>query len=178
MIVFFPSLILVTLFRRSKPRHPRTVSPVAEAISRVKQEKTSAQPVPSQPKSCSERFYFPWWCLIVAYVLSFIVAGVCLAFVVIYGISYGDDKVRRWLGSIVIGFFSSIFFTQPLKVLALVILFYLCCRRKSQAEVFIEEEDPIEDFTVSTTDAHKKFPVNSFFSKRNFSSTLLRPFLR
>ena len=170
VIVFFPSLILVTLFRRSKPRHPRTLSPVAEAIGRVKRSKSSAQPAPSQPKSCNERFYFPWWCLIVAYLLSFIVAGVSLAFVVIFGISYGDEKVRRWLGSIAIGFFSSIFFTQPLKVLSLLILFYMCCRRKSRAEVFIDEEDPIEDFTVATTDAHKKFPVNSFSSSRKTKS--------
>lgn len=160
VIVFFPSLILVTLFRRTKARHPRTISPVTEAINRIKRERMMSKPVQSSPKTFSERFYFPWWCLIVAYVLSILVGGVCIAFIVIHGISYGDDKVRRWLASIVIGFFSSIFLTQPLKVLTLALLFYMCCRRKSHAEAFIEEEDPIEDFTVSTIDADKKFPVN------------------
>ena len=107
----------------------------------------------------NKKFFFPWWCIIVAYVLSFIIAVVCLGFTAIRGFQYGDDKVRRWLGSILVGLFSSILLTQPLKVLSLALLFSFFCRRKSQGETFIEEEDPIEDFTVSTIDAHRKFPV-------------------
>lgn len=41
----------------------------------------------------------------------------CASFIIIArGIEYGDEKTQRWLISILTGFFSSIFLTQPIKV--------------------------------------------------------------
>lgn len=74
---------------------------------------------------------------------------------------YGNVRVGQWLGSIVTGFFASIFLTQPLKVISLALLFMCFCRKQNNVEAFIEEEDPIADFTVSAEDARRKFPVRS-----------------
>jgi hypothetical protein len=86
-----------------------------------------------------------------------------VAFILIKSVGYGDSDTRKWLGSVLTSFCASVLFTQPLKVLSLAVLFMCFCRKKSQVEAFIEHEDPIEDFTVSTTDAHRKFPVKLFF---------------
>ena len=59
---------------------------------------------------------FPWWFKIFAYLLSFAFAGVSLFFVIIKGIEFGDEKVQKWLTSLIISFFTSLLLTQPLQV--------------------------------------------------------------
>jgi hypothetical protein len=149
LIIIFPSLLLVTLFRRSKTRHPRTVSSVGETIQNIRTKKSKKE----------NKFLLPWWCLILAYILSFLMVSTSIVFILIRSAEYGDVIVRQWLGSIITSFCASVLLTQPLKVLLLALLFMCLCRKKSQADAFIEHEDPIEDFTISTTDAHRKFPV-------------------
>ena len=62
------------------------------------------------------RLTFPWWCVFLAYGLSFILAVTSIFFIIARGIEFGDLKTRQWLTSIVAGFFSSVFLSQPLKV--------------------------------------------------------------
>ena len=59
---------------------------------------------------------FPWWCKIIAYILSHILMAASSALVIIKGIEFGDQMVGKWLTSLLIAFLSSIFLTQPLKV--------------------------------------------------------------
>ena len=59
---------------------------------------------------------FPWWFKIIAYILSFSFSITSLFFIIVKGITFGDDKVRKWLTSLVISFLTSIFLTQPLQV--------------------------------------------------------------
>jgi hypothetical protein len=62
------------------------------------------------------RLTFPWWCLFIAYGLSFIFAGISIFFVIVRGIEFGDLKTQKWLTSLASGFFSSILLIQPIKV--------------------------------------------------------------
>jgi hypothetical protein len=62
------------------------------------------------------RLTLPWWCLFVAYGHSFLLVGVSIFFIIARSIEFGDLITQKWLRSVVIGFFSSICFTQPLKV--------------------------------------------------------------
>ena len=62
-------------------------------------------------------FKLPWWFKIIAYLLSFIFAGVCLFFIIIQGISFGNEKVQKWLTSLLVSFLTSVLLTQPLQVL-------------------------------------------------------------
>lgn len=64
----------------------------------------------------------PWWCKIVAHVLSFLIILVCSFFMAIFGIQMGNEKVTEWLTSFCSSLFSSIFLTQPIKVLLLLLL--------------------------------------------------------
>lgn len=59
---------------------------------------------------------FPWWCLIIAYILSYFAIGVSILFIIARGIEFGDEKTQKWLTSILTGFFSSIIITEPIKV--------------------------------------------------------------
>ncbi|CAF3361707.1 unnamed protein product [Rotaria sp. Silwood1] len=164
-ITFIPSLLLVALFRRSKPRRPRKISPVGEAIQNIGAHKPAKKTKLLSIESKEKKIFFPWWCLILAYVLSFLMVSTSVFFIIVRSVQYGDSKTRRWLGSILASFCASVLLTQPLKVLALALLFMCLCRKKSQAEAFIEQEDPVEDFTISTEDAHRKFPSKSILAK-------------
>ena len=63
-------------------------------------------------------------------------------------IEFGDLKTQKWLTSLVTGFFSSILFSQPIKVVCLTI-FFACFARRSlkdddrEAEGYIDEDESI-----------------------------------
>ncbi len=61
-------------------------------------------------------FSLPWWFRIVAWVLLWTVTLVCVVFVTFYGISFADEKCRKWLSSFFISLFTSVLLTQPIKV--------------------------------------------------------------
>ncbi len=101
-----PSLLLVQLFRRIKQRdsNQRKVSSINNEI----------------PKSKDKRkiycITFPWWCIFVAYGLSILLVGVSTLLIIARSIELGDLETQKWLTSVLIGFFSSICLSQPLKV--------------------------------------------------------------
>jgi len=88
LLSLIPSLLLVQFFRR------------------IRQSS-------SHRKHC---LTFPWWCLYLAYALSFISVGVSIFFIVVRSIELGDLTVQKWLTSIIAGLFSSNFLTQPTQV--------------------------------------------------------------
>ena len=62
-------------------------------------------------------FLLPWWFKIIGYIFSFIIVGVSCFFIAIKGILLGDETVQKWLTSFVSSIFSSVFVTQPIKVI-------------------------------------------------------------
>ena len=117
LCVFPPSLLLVQLFRRIKRRRTR----ISKLKRVLKENDLSIEENTTHEKLIKKSikvkdFKFPWWFKIVAYMISYVFAGVSLFFVVIKGIEFGDDKVTKWLSSLIISFVSSILLTQPLKV--------------------------------------------------------------
>ena len=107
LILVPPTILLVQLFRRVKPRRSHLYK--LKTILNTKE----ANCVKKKP---SFELRFPWWFKIVAYVISFVFAGVSLFFVIARGIEFGDAKVTKWLTSLIISFFSSVLITQPLQV--------------------------------------------------------------
>ena len=53
--------------------------------------------------------------------LSFSIAFVSIFFIIIQGISLGDDKVKKWLSSMFISVFTSVFIMQPIQVFLIII---------------------------------------------------------
>jgi hypothetical protein len=63
-------------------------------------------------------------------------------FIIVRGIEFGDLKTQKWLTSILTGFFSSIFLTQPIKIICLAIFFACFCRNSHDEK---EESEYIDD---------------------------------
>jgi hypothetical protein len=115
LLSLIPSLLLVQLFRRIQPRtsDQQKLAAVYAAI-RPTDESVMSESRHSKKKRCE--WMFPWWCIFVAYALSLIMVGMSILFIIARGIEFGDVKTQKWLVSLVIGLFSSILITQPLKV--------------------------------------------------------------
>ena len=62
-------------------------------------------------------FAFPWWCLIIAYILAYLFIAISIFFIIVRGVEFGDEKTQKWLTSILTGLFSSVIVTEPIKVI-------------------------------------------------------------
>ena len=116
------SLFLVQFFRRIRPHR---VSPH------------------NQMKRSKSRLMFPRWCIFIAYGISFLLILTSIFLIIARGIEFGDEKSREWLTSILSGFFSSLFLSQPLKIFALAIFFTFFFRNRTNDEEFLDA-NPIE----------------------------------
>mgnify|MGYP000026507469 FL=1 len=67
-------------------------------------------------KGKKKKCELPWWFVIVGWVLLYLTILVSAAFVTFYGIMFQDIKCKKWITSMLISFFTSVFFTQPIKV--------------------------------------------------------------
>ena len=85
---------------------------------------------------------FPWWCVYIAYALSFVIIVISIFFIIIRGIEFGDLKTQQWLTSILTGIFSSVLFTQPIKIVCLAMFFAFFCRNLKDTK---EENEYIDD---------------------------------
>ena len=115
LLAVIPSLLLVQLFRRLRPRHKR-ISPLGQALHKINASlgRNGVEEKTENKSKCSLRF--PWWCIFIAYGLCVMLVGMSILFIIARGIEFGDLKTQQWLGSILTGFFSSVLLTQPLKV--------------------------------------------------------------
>jgi hypothetical protein len=133
-----PSLLIVQFFRRIRPR---------QQIPTLYQIKSSTQ-FSNPVKKKAFQVTFPWWCLFIAYILSFLIIVVSIFFIIVRGIEFGDLKTQKWLTSIVTGFFSSVFLTQPIKIVCLAIFFICFCRNSNDEK----EEVDINQFEIDQDD--------------------------
>ena len=83
-----------------------SVADLAEAVEREE----------GASKKKKKKFELPWGFTIVAWVLLWASVLTAAAFVTFYGVSFGDEKCKKWITSLLVSFVASIFITQPLKV--------------------------------------------------------------
>jgi len=149
LIVFPPSFLLVQLFRRSKRRETRItrlrntllgIQNKSMLSTNDSSDKYKVERSNNEKKKQKKELKFPWWTKIIAYVLSFIFAAMCIFFIIMQGISFGDDKCTKWLTSIMVSFITSILLTQPIQV-ALVALFFVTIFRKSDEKNDLEADE-------------------------------------
>ncbi len=128
LLSLFPSLLIVQLFQRLRPRQ-QSLSPLQQALINLNRRQST---INNNVKSKQSKFSLPWWWIFITYGLCLLLVGLSIFFIIIRGIEFGDLKTQKWLTSILAGFFSSIFLTQPLKVLSLAIFFACLCRHKNE----------------------------------------------
>ena len=117
VLLFLPSIFLVMFFRRIRRRRSLfQISPILQTLSQLRSIEISTAYNRTKKKKAK---LLPWWCLFIAYGLSFIMIIVFMLLIIARGIELGNVKTQKWLGSLIIAFFSSVLFTQPIKVCAL-----------------------------------------------------------
>ena len=159
LIIFPVNFILITLFRKSRPRKLRK-SRVQEALESIPQRSASMADINMRVKSSMSmqrpgssflmdagksgrpdsamstninmadqqladskkktKCQLPWWFVIVGWILLYAAVLVSAAFVTFYGIQFQDIKCKKWITSMIISFITSIFFTQPIKVMPII----------------------------------------------------------
>lgn len=120
MVIFPPSFILVQLFRRSKRRSSTNKTDIQreklDIEKQVAKSSNSGGDGGDGKKKKKPPLKLPWWCKIIAYIMSLAICGVCSFFIIVQGVQFGDEKVGKWLTSLVMSFVTGVFLTQPAQV--------------------------------------------------------------
>jgi len=138
LLALVPSLLIVQFFRRIRAR--QQISPLEQAMKKLNPSISFRKKTKK-----SSIFTFPWWCLYIVYFLSIFIMLISMFFILVRGIEFGDVKTQQWLTSILCGFFSSIFFSQPLKIILLALIFSFFCRNRNADK---EEQEYIDEFDL------------------------------
>ena len=93
---------------------------------------------------------FPWWCRIIAMIMSYACMIVSIFFIIVRGLEFGNDKVTKWVTSLVISFITSVFLTQPIQALGMAVILAIIFRKFSE-----DLEDDREDDGKSLNDYAK-----------------------
>ncbi|XP_063800319.1 polycystin-1-like protein 2 [Pseudophryne corroboree] len=101
--------------------------------------------VPSLParrppqKQEIKRKRLPWWFLLIGWSLLISISVVSTYFTMMYGFLYGKQSSIRWIISMALSLFQSIFILQPLKVVGFAVFFALVLKKVDE-----EEEDLLD----------------------------------
>uniref|UniRef100_A0A8C5SYB1 Polycystin 1 like 2/pseudo n=1 Tax=Laticauda laticaudata TaxID=8630 RepID=A0A8C5SYB1_LATLA len=117
----------------------------SQAVRQVRHMKLNSPPHLLHPKLTSKGL--PWWFVFVGWFLVVLTSGVSGFFTMLYGLHYGKDNSIKWLISMAISFFESLFITQPLKVLGFAAFFALVLKKVEQED----EENTSIDGPLSVT---------------------------
>ncbi|KAF6032999.1 hypothetical protein EB796_008701 [Bugula neritina] len=115
----------------------------------------------------------PWWCRGLAWMLLWLSVITCAVFVFLYSLEFGNEKTSKWLTSMLIAFLSSVFITQPIKVVIMAIIFSLLIKAPhSEEEQLNDEEDLVLSYDEQYfgCDSH-----TSHHAVRSFEPFTIRP---
>ena len=63
-----------------------------------------------------KKYPLPWWCIIIAWILSILCILCGAVFCTFYSLEWGKQKSEEWLSSLLLSFFQSAIVVQPIKV--------------------------------------------------------------
>ncbi|XP_067158982.1 polycystin-1-like protein 3 [Apteryx mantelli] len=109
----------------------------------------------------------PWWFVFIAWFLVAATSGVSGFFTMLYGLHYGKENSIKWLISMAISFFESLFITQPLKVLGFAAFFALVLKKVEQED---EENTAIDGSLSAPGDSNPLFGA-----RRDSRSNIYQP---
>ncbi|XP_015245063.1 PREDICTED: polycystic kidney disease protein 1-like 2 [Cyprinodon variegatus] len=87
-----------------------------------------------QKKKQQRKGLLPWWFIFVGWLLIIGTSFVSGYFTMLYGLKFGKERSISWLVSMVVSFFQSLLFIQPLKVICFAVFFALVIKK-------VDEED-------------------------------------
>ncbi|KAF1392766.1 hypothetical protein PFLUV_G00031470 [Perca fluviatilis] len=96
--------------------------------------------------------WLPWWCVFLGWFLLLSISGLSTYFTLVYGLYYGKEKSIKWVMSLGLSLFQSIFVLQPLKVLGVAVFFALLLK-----PVAVEESEEIEQVKLEQQDKCRRY---------------------
>ncbi|KAI3377578.1 hypothetical protein L3Q82_008747, partial [Scortum barcoo] len=106
-------------------------------------------PPPVKKTKKSGGCWLPWWCVFLGWFLLLSISGVSTFFTLLYGFEYGKEKSIKWVMSLGLSLFQSIFILQPLKVIGIAVFFALLLK-----PVAVEESEEIEQVLLGKKKHH------------------------
>ncbi|MBN3294620.1 PK1L2 protein, partial [Polypterus senegalus] len=99
-----------------------------------KSDRLCSSPIDSATakKGCQKGL--PWWFVFIGWFLVLATSGVSAFFTMLYGLHYGKEGSIKWIISMAMSFFESLFITQPLKVLGFAAFFALVLKKVDEEE--------------------------------------------
>ena len=118
---------------------------------------------------------FPWWCRIIAIVMSYITMLVSMFFIIVKGLEFGDAKVTKWVTSLVISFLTSVFLTQPIQAVGVAIILSFIFRKYNEDLTEDKDDDgkSLNDYTRWQKFAHKEKTSYKFTSDHHHNLSQL-----
>ncbi|XP_035484837.2 polycystic kidney disease protein 1-like 2 [Scophthalmus maximus] len=104
-------------------------------------------PPAKRKKRGTDGCWLPWWCVFLGWFLLLSISAVSTYFTLLYGFEYGKDKSTKWVMSLGLSLFQSIFILQPLKVIGIAVFFALLLK-----PVSVEETEEIEQVLLQQQD--------------------------
>lgn len=109
-------------------------------------------PVKVVKKKRTPTFTLPWWCVFIGWFLLLSISGISTFFTLLYGFEYGREKSIKWVMSLGLSLFESIFILQPLKVVGLAVVFALLLK-----PVSVEETEEVEQVLLAQQDKCRRY---------------------
>nr|XP_040021045.1 polycystic kidney disease protein 1-like 2 [Gasterosteus aculeatus aculeatus] len=112
----------------------------------------SCPPPVMKTKKRSASCWLPWWCVILGWFLLLSISGISTYFTLLYGFTYGKVKSTKWVISLGLSLFQSIFVLQPLKVIGLAVFFALMLK-----PVAVEETEEVEQVMTEQQERCRRY---------------------
>ncbi|KAG8562873.1 hypothetical protein GDO81_015845 [Engystomops pustulosus] len=112
----------------------------------------SVPPLPaqrSQQKQQIKKKRLPWWFLFIGWSILISISVVSTYFTMMYGFQYGKESSIRWIVSMTLSLFQSIFILQPLKVVGFAVFFALILKKVD------EDDGELLDTELGISDEHE-----------------------
>lgn len=109
-------------------------------------------PVKVVKKKRTPTFSLPWWCVFIGWFLLLSISGISTFFTLFYGLEYGKEKSIKWVISLGLSLFESIFILQPLKVVGIAVIFALLLK-----PVAMEETEEVEQVLLTQQEKCRQY---------------------
>ncbi|MBN3299417.1 PK1L2 protein, partial [Amia calva] len=111
-----------------------TIAQMLKQVEVICSKQKPQSPPPVAKKKKSKSCWLPWWFVFVGWALLLSISGISTFFTLLYGFFYGKDSSLKWIMSLGLSLFQSIFVLQPLKVVGLAIFFALILKPVENVE--------------------------------------------
>ncbi|XP_061598114.1 polycystin-1-like protein 2 isoform X2 [Cololabis saira] len=108
---------------------------------------SNCPPPVMREKKTSSGCRLPWWFVFLGWFLLLSISAISTYFTLLYGFEYGKEKSIKWVMSLGLSLFESIFILQPLKVIGLAVFFALLLK-----PVALEETEEVEQVLLEQRD--------------------------